>query len=141
MAQKTIQGVGGSCTMPSGFNAKLSEFSANIDLNSVDTTGFSDVGWVVHEATFMHFTGSAKGTMVYDAANSSPMPAALTGATPTLTAANGSMVLTFAVGCTWTFNAHVSKVAVTRPTQGKADITYDFEHQGGGVAQVWDETP
>ncbi len=138
--QKTIQGVGGSCTLPAGFYAKLSEFSATLDLNSVDTTGFSDVGWVVHEATFMHFSGSAKGTMVYDAASSSPAPPTLMAATPALTTANGSITLTFFTGCTWTFNGHMSKIAVTRPTQGKADITYDFEHQGGGVVQVWDET-
>lgn len=137
----TIRGTGGSITLPTGFNAKLATFSFSLEIRHVDTTGFIDTGWMTEESVCQRLSGSAAGTMIFNVASSVPVPATLMGATPALTAASGSIVLTFAPGCTWTFTGSISQVSGDRGACEKSNITYEFLHAGGGVVQVWDETP
>lgn len=138
MAAKTIQGVGGSITLPTGFGCKFNAFTCDVDLRETDTTGFIDVGWFTYEVTFMDLSGTATGTMQYDDANTTPLPATLVAATPAMGAAVGSIVLTWMTGCTWTFNGIVNRFSGSRPATDKATATYNFRHQSGGVTQVWD---
>lgn len=136
----TIQGIGGSVTLPAGFHGKIDNFTFNLDMTTVITTGFIDVGWHVHEPVIQDFTGTASGTVQFDAATTTPVPAGMMGATPDPTLAKGTITLQFTTGCTWTFTGTIKNITGARPVAGKADISYGFEHAGGGVVQVWDET-
>ena len=137
----TVRGVGGDVDLPAGFNAKLSGFSFNLEIKTVDTTGFGDEGWMTEEPVCQRLSGSATGTPIFNVASSTPVPAAIMDSTPDANAATGSIVLTFAPGCTWTFNGTINQVSGDRGACEKGNITYNFLHAGGGVVQVWDEMP
>jgi hypothetical protein len=144
MAKKNIAGVGGGLTMPTGFNAKLSAWSATYNITTEEVTGFDSGGCEEHEPVAISVSGSGTGTLQYDDSNAKPLPTALAdGAVlavgDLLTNAVGSLTLTAITGCTWAFSAVISGIAIERPAKGKATVTFNFQSTGP-ITQTWDET-
>lgn len=141
----TIQGTGGACklihlTDETGFIAKLDLWSASSDFGLLQTTGFGDKGYRTFEPTICRVKGSASGMVV----TSTPPVAA--GAIPVSPnpfvpgSCKGEVVLTAATGCTYTFNANITGLTITRPEDGKVTVSFDFSSDGV-VTQAWDVTP
>lgn len=136
MAQSTIQGVGGTVALVSGFYSKFHTWEATLNLSVVDTTGFEDNGYRTREITIADITGTATGTAIKGIANSTPVVAALLAGTLAPTNAKGSMTLTSDTGCTHAFTAVIGDIKFTRPIDGKEDITHSFQ-SSGAITQVW----
>jgi hypothetical protein len=146
MAVKTIHGIGGGVTLPTGLHLKVDGWSATYSNPSVDDTGFSDGGFLSRSsAGSVSMDGTFTGTGEFDASAKAPIPdAAADGSAMALhdldTAFKATLVLTATTGCTFTFTALVTSIAFDRPNVGKLSITVTFE-SAGPITQVWDESP
>lgn len=129
----TIAGTGGNVTI-AGYNAKMSAWSATLEIADAETTGFDDAGFRTFAPCIVSMRGSATGTCIYDVATSIPAPPVSTG-TMTLPGAV-AVVLTASSGNTYSFNAVVSNVSFDRPSDGKMGVTFDFE-SSGAVTCAW----
>lgn len=134
----TIQGTGGSVTLPGGFNAKLNTWSAQITVETVDTTGFEDNGYRTREPVLVTLTGSASGAARFSAENATPANATLLASSAGLGGAKGEVVLQAAPGCAYSFSAVMKRIALSRPVDGRCDVTFEFESTGP-IVQTWDE--
>ena len=144
MALSTIQGPGGGVTLPTGFVAKIMEWSANVEIRNVETSGFTDNGNTTYEPTAIAMSGSASGTGEYDTAvtptlSTTPFPTANFGSTPTITGWKGSLTLTAQTGCTYAGTAVFTNVRFARRFDGKLDITFDFKFTGA-ITETWAST-
>lgn len=127
----TIQGTGGNVTI-AGYNGKMVSWTANFNVETADTTGFTSSGFGEVEPVICSVEGSATAIAQYDATNTAPAPtlSGLPSASPV------AVVLTMQSGNTWSFSAVVSRVSMTRPVDGKMDLTFDFQSDGA-VTQSW----
>lgn len=126
----TIQGTNGACAI-TGYASKINQWSANIQIKVVETTGFSDGGFRTREPVQIFLEGSAAGTLTYgDAAGPAPTLSTLASLAPV------SITLTATTGKTFTFSAVVTGISITRPVDGKADVTFNFK-SAGPVTQTW----
>lgn len=144
MAKKNITGVGGSVTMPTGFNAKLASWSATLNITTEEVTGFDSGGCEEHEPVALGISGSATGTLQYDDSNAKPMPSALGDGSvlavgDLTTNLMGSLTLLAITGCSWAFTAVITGINIERPAKGKATVTFNFQ-SSGAITQTWDET-
>ena len=133
----TIQGVGASVSMPSGFGGKARAINATVEINATDTTGFSDLGWPTSEPVGpIRVAGSIDLVAEYGAADS-PVAPTLFASPVLLTAAQASMTLTFQTGCALAFTANVTSVGLTRNVRDAMGTATAFESTGA-VTQSWD---
>jgi len=135
----TIQGTLGDATLigtgaTTAFDAKLDMWSAALDTGVVQTTGFGDAGYRTHEPTIGRMSGSASGMLITEFA---PVPVLALGATFDPTKCKGSVVLTATTGHTYTFNALISNVRITRPNDGKPSVSFDFRSDGPVTQSAW----
>lgn len=127
MANTTIQGTGGSATI-TGFGAKLDIWTANLDFGGLDTTGFGDDGYGTIEGSLCGLSGSASGMMID---NTAPILAAVLAATFGVAGLKITELLLYTVGTTgYSFPAVISNVALGRPEDGKATVSFDFVSNG-----------
>ena len=127
MANTTIQGTGGSCTI-TGFGAKLDVWSATLDFGGVDTTGFGDAGWGTIEGTLCGMSGSASGMLIDETA---PMLAALVDDPAAPGSAKIAALLLYTTGTTgYSLPAVISNINIGRPEDGKATVSFDFVSNG-----------
>ena len=140
----TIQGNGGAVSLPTGFDSKESSWNLDWSCETVDTTGFGDGGFRSREPVITSFTGSVDGTLTYDASSSAPIVDSLvdgsTMAVGDLNDATGTTTFTATTGCTLAADCVVTGCSITRPVDGKADVSYSVESTGP-ITQTWDETP
>jgi len=134
----TIQGTGGSVTLPGGFNAKLNTWSAQLTVETVDTTGFEDNGYRTREPVLVTLSGSASGAARFSAEHATPANASLLGSTAGLGGAKGEVVLQAAPGCSYSFVAVMKRVSLSRPVDGRCVVSFDFDSTGP-IVQTWDE--
>lgn len=126
----TIQGTGGNVTI-GGFGGKMRSWSADIVIDTVETTGFSDAGMRTNEPVCASVRGSASAVGQYNGAGTAPMPSV--ASLPSLSTATSAIVLTAideATDSTLSFNAVVSNVKESRRFDGALEITFDFESDG-----------
>ena len=139
----TIQGLGGTIALPTGYNFKVSGWQMTHTTGTEETTGFDDGGFEVHEPVFTRFEGSATGTIEYNASNTAPLPAALADgsgmALGDLDDAKGSATLTATTGCTYAGDVIITSSAINRTAKGRGEITVNFLGSGP-LTQTWDET-
>ncbi len=136
----TIQGTDGAYTAISGFNGKIASFSGDTNITTVETTGFGDGGYEVHEPAKVGISGNATGTPTFDVANSQPIPSSLLSATAGLVNAKGTMTLQLTTGCTLTFTGVMRRVGLGMGEGEKGDLAHDFV-SSGAITIAWDETP
>ena len=127
----TIQGTGGSVTI-AGYNGKMNSWSADLSIEDVETSGFTDAVFRTFEPVIVSLTGSATATGERDTATDAPAPT-LSGLA---SAAPVAIVLTAQSGNTWSFSAVVSSVSYNRAVDGKLELTFNFE-SSGRVTQAW----
>ena len=143
MAKKNIAGVGGGFTTFTGFNGNIASWSATYTIDTEEVSGFGSGGFREHEPVAVSLSGSATGTLQYDAASASPVLAALADgaalAVGDLEGAKGTLTLTSITGCTWAFGGIFTSVSIDRPAMGKATVTFNFI-SNGPITQTWDET-
>jgi len=131
----TIQGPGGSITMPSGCNAKLGAWTATPVIETVDTTGFEDNGNHTNEPVAQVWTGSAMGTG--QSGNAGPIPQTGLGGTPDFTAYKGTVTLgAKSTTNTYSFAAVITAVPLDRVHNGKMNVMYNFI-SSGAITPVW----
>ncbi len=128
-----ISGPGGSFTSITGFNAHFSGWSASLNVTTVETTGFAEVGNRTYAPTAIVMTGSADGTGI---TASTPIAAGGIGATPSMSSYTGTITLQSASGNTQSFPAVVSLVAENRRHDGKLDYALNFV-SSGPILQTW----
>jgi hypothetical protein len=143
MATRTIQGASGTAAGTSLIQIKIVGWSAQTNLDVVDTTGPSDGGSKVFEPTAVWMSGNILGIGQFDGTNTAPIP------TGTLSPASFRIVsgspgsgitLTAATGCTYAFDAVVSGVSHGRANpSGEYQVSYDFQ-SSGPITVTWDQT-
>lgn len=145
MAATTVQGTGGAVTTPTGFNAKFLSFTATLEVEEMDTTGFGDNGWVNGEIIGAKVTGTAIGvlsTLIPVPALVLPTPAGIFGAA----SMEGTIKLTFQAATallptqdrSWEFSALITAIEVGRAEEGAGSSTYRITFESSGpVTQVW----
>lgn len=134
----TIQGTAGSVTLPTGFSAKIASWSADVQIGVADTSGFTDNGYRTKAPTIVSMVGSCSGT----ADDGSILPATLLASTALLTDLKGTLQLTAsstATSCHYTGTAIITGLDMTRPVDGKMDVTFNFKYTGT-ISQQWDES-
>lgn len=136
MSNADISGPGGNVTLPTGFTGHISAWSATVELEDVETTGFAEVGNRTFDATTVMISGAAVGTGQFASGTTTLLPSTGLGATPAMSAWKESMTLTAASGCTFVFPALIKAVALNRPQNGKLDIAYTFKSTGA-IIQTW----
>ena len=134
----TIQGSGGSVVLPGGFNAKLNNWTAQLVVETVDTTGFEDQGYRTREPVLVTLTGTASGAARFSIQNATPANADLLGESAGLGGAKGAVTLQAAPGCTYSFSAVMHKITLSRPVDGRCDVTFEFQATGP-ITQTWDQ--
>jgi hypothetical protein len=134
----TIQGSGGSVVLPGGFNAKLNNWTAQLIIETVDTTGFEDLGYRTREPVLVTLIGTASGAARFNIENATPASATLLGESAGLGGAKGDVTLQAAPGCTYSFAAVMHRITLTRPVDGRCDVTFDFQATGH-ITQTWDQ--
>ena len=134
----TIQGTGGSVVLPGGFNAKLNNWSAQITIESIDTTGFEDDGYRTREPVAVSLSGSASGAARFNVENATPANATLLGEAAGLGGAKGQVTLQAAQGCAYSFTAVMKRISLTRPVDGRCDVTFEFDATGP-ITQTWNQ--
>lgn len=133
-----ISGPGGSVTLPSGMNAHLAAWSATIELEDVETTGFVEVGNRTFDATTVMMSGAAVGTGQTGGGTASTLvSASALGTAPAMTAWKGAITLISTGGTVTTATAGYSMtaalikaVALNRAQNGKLDVAYTFKSSG-----------
>ncbi|MEM6259676.1 MAG: hypothetical protein AAGI37_15460 [Planctomycetota bacterium] len=142
MAKKTIQGLGGSVTNPTGWNFKVSGFSFTYTVLTEETTGFEDGGFETHEPVAVRWEGSMTGTLEYDDANAAPIPASMADgsgmALGDLDSAKGSSTFQAIDGCTLAGTVVVTNMPITRNTKGRGEVTLNVLGTGA-LTEAWDE--
>ena len=134
MSVADISGPGGGVTQPTGCTGHISAWSATVEMEDVETTGFAEVGNRTFDATTVMISGAYVGTG--QSGQSALLPATGLGSTPAMSAWQASMTLTAASGCTLAFTALIKAVALNRPQNGKLDIAYTFK-SSGAITQTW----
>lgn len=139
----TIEGLGGSVTLPTGWNFKVSSFSFNYQVLTEETTGFDDGGFETHEPVAVRWEGSATGTLTYDASNTAPIPAAMADgagmAVGDLANAKGTGTFQSKTGCTLAGTVVVTSMPIDRGAKTKANVTLNMLGTGA-LTQTHDET-
>lgn len=134
-----ISGPGGNVTLFTGLTGHISAWSATVEMEDVETTGFAEVGNRTFDATTIMISGAAVGTGQNGSGTTTLLPSTATGATPAMSAWKGTITLTAATGCTFSFPALIKAVALNRPQNGKLDIAYTFKSDGA-ITQTWNIT-
>ncbi len=130
MSAVSIGGLGGSVTLPTGFIFKISAWSATQNMDTVDDTGFPDVGnWHTHITTGLSLGGAAMGTG--QSGVSGPVPTSGMGSNATLQASyQGSFTLQAFTGCSYSFTGNVTMMTYGRVYNGKFDVMCSFVSSG-----------
>jgi hypothetical protein len=139
MSNTDITGPGGGVTQPTGCTGHIAAWSATVEMEDVETTGFAEVGNRTFDATTVMMSGAYVGTGQSAAGSTTLLPATALGATPAMSAWQGTLTLTATTGCTFSFNALIKAVALNRPQNGKLDIAYTFK-SSGPITQTWNLT-
>jgi len=138
MPLTTIQGPGGAWTTDGSFHGKVQGWSAVLNIEKAETTGFDDNGNVVVEGVAIQITGSATGTgRAGSGTYSAPSPSGGLGATPSMATYNANVTLSAASGATYSFPALFTAVNMNRPAKGKFDVTFNFESRGAITVGNW----
>jgi hypothetical protein len=128
--------------------AVFNTWSATVTRSVHDITGYTDIGRR-RILGLMDVTGSAGGTLKYNASNTAPNAAgspanSTTDGTVGLQAADATgadITLTFATGNTWVFKGIIDSMAATSTMGGDTTITMNFQMSGGeALVETWDET-
>jgi hypothetical protein len=120
-----ISGCGGQFVGPNGFNCKFKEWTASVDIDTENTSGFDDGAYKSNTATAIGLTGSASGWLT----TATPVPDLETDCT-VLDQFVGAFVLTADTGKTYTFNGIMTKSAVQRAAQKAGTTNYNFVSNG-----------
>lgn len=128
-----VVGTGGAASA-TGYNIKASAWTADFDMGSVDTSGFSDNGYRVREGTVVSMDGTITGSA--EGATSNPIPAAVLAATADPSAASVSVTLTAESGNTYSATCLINGVSMNRPFDGKMDMTFNYQ-SSGAITQTW----
>lgn len=133
----TIQGTGGALAAPAGFNFKLDRFAVNFVVGESRTTGFGDGGWITAEPVSRIVAGQGSGVMVA----ATPVPTDIVDAVDDHFVGSkfeGTVVLTFKAGCTWTFTATIDVVDVGRAEDAAGSSLYAISFTStGAVVPAW----
>lgn len=135
MAATTIQGSGGGVT-GSGFGGKAYSWSGTQDTGVVDVSGFTDGIYQANAATILSLSGSM--AFVADSTQA-PLATAAFGTSATLSSCTADVTLTAASGCTYSFNALLNEIAMSRPHAGRMEVTANFKNNGA-VTESWTES-
>lgn len=71
--QGHVTGNGGGVTLPSGINMEVRGWSVSLDIDQASYGTFSS-GWKYNKAKTAQMTGTVTGVLLYDGANSQPLP-------------------------------------------------------------------
>ena len=127
-------GSDGDASLPTGYKAVLNTFSATLTRATQVVTGFTDTGARRRASGVLDITGAAGGTPYKDASAASPLGIASS-------ATGGTITLTFASGCTLSFGAVFSSVALATTQDASQTVTFNFEmNDSDGPTIAWDET-
>lgn len=144
MAQTFIQGTDGNCAFGSGggtgenkHSVQFNTWSATATRTVHDVTKFADTGRR-RILGLADITGSAGGFVSHSAGN---LAIDVHGGMQAAGQVNDDIVLTFATGCTWTFEAIIDSMAASSTMGGDTTVTLNFQLAGGaGVTEAWDES-
>lgn len=138
-----ITGNGGAVTLPTGFNFKVTGWSAQYTPTTVENTGFDDAGFETHDVACTAMTATVNGVGSYDAATTAPLPASVVDgagmAVGDLASLKASLTLTATTGCSYAFTGVCTGVSFTRNAKGQLEITANYR-SSGAITQTWDES-
>lgn len=132
MAITVCRGVSGLFAL-TGHNFRARAWSANLNQELNDSTGFAQAPWRAQVGGLKSLDGSASGYLEFDAASTSPGFTAIsaTGVSGTLTAN--------ATNCTYSGTFTVSTLSPGISVDGNGTISIAFRSTGA-VTEAWDES-
>ena len=134
-ATDIVSGTTGDVTA-SGFNADIDAWTFDIQADEVAWRTFTSP---MKKKKNVAYGGSGQftGTIQYDAADTTPAPAATGGALTTASFEGVSFTLTAFTGCTYTFTGNVTGINLSRPSTDRMTGTFRFSVDGA-ITQTWD---
>jgi hypothetical protein len=136
MAITVCRGVSGLFAL-TGHNFRARAWSANLNQELNDSTGFAQAPWREQVGGLKSMDGVASGYLVFDASTTTPGFTAIsaTGATGTLTAnVNGGTNL-----CKYEGTFTVSTISPGIAVDGNGTVAVAFR-SSGAVVETWDES-
>lgn len=124
-----ISGPGGSLILTgfTGFTAHIAGWVGSMNITTVETSGFTDLGTRTYAPTALMMSGSFDGTGQTGAGANLPSA----GSAPTMTSYIGSLTLATQTGHYFAMNAVISGMTFSRRFDGKLDIAGNFLSTGG----------
>jgi hypothetical protein len=136
MPTSYLVGNDGGITFPAAHGAQFRSWDATFTRTSTEVTGFGDTG-VRRRLGIADIRGSARGSFIYDTANSKPgiQHTNFDGAAIVLAPKQAATV------CTWTFTGVVESIAGSVDKNGASELTFEFANSNGQApTESWDET-
>lgn len=134
-----VAGTTGDVTA-SGFNVDIDQWAVAVGAeDTVNYRTFSSL-WKNKKNTGYGGSGSFRGTVQFDAANTQPVPSLTGGVIDAASFEGVSLTLTATTGCTYTGTANITITNQTRDANDRMIGTFNFEFDGA-VSITWDETP
>ena len=129
----TIQGTGGAVLIDD-VSAKFTSWTASMNGELFDVTGFGDQGWQTNEIITGQVTGSAIGVIE----DTAPLAAGAFAETFGADTMTGTVLLTVETGKTWSFEASITAVELGRAEHGAGSSTFRVDFSSSGVvSQTW----
>ena len=140
-----LTGMDGAITLPTGYNAKISTWSATVSRVSLDMTSLGE-GMKNRTMGIIDMVGSAGGHMTRDVGSSTPGYVKmkelnnLAGDSITLTHLPDPDGGSATKACSIAGTCIIDNIAVTSDVNGDATITFNFMLSGGAAPTVlWEE--
>ncbi len=134
MATPLIGTAGAFVTATPIHNGRIRAWSATVDHEVNDVTGFAQAPWRNRIGGLKSLSGAASGYLEKDATNSKPNLANI--------ASDGTTIftLTAATNCTLTFAGVISQISYGQTVDGVGTVSFNFVSTST-VTESWDETP
>jgi hypothetical protein len=129
-----VSGVYGDVTLPSGHNASIATWSADLLQQLNDVTSFNDAPWGVVIGSIKRLRGSAGGFVKSNESNSTP-------GFNIISVTGGSFVLKVddTNASNYAFTGVIGRINISQDVNSVARCVFDFE-SSGAVTETWDQT-
>lgn len=136
MPRTEITGFSGAADSPTGCKFDIVAWSATLSIEQIKIPPAFGTKWTKTALGPGEFTGSLRGTVVFDASSTNPMD--LDASATSWSNLSWSATLTATTGCTFTGTLVLYNIAVERPNGGLMTITADFANAAADMADTWD---
>lgn len=123
----------------SGFNCDIDQWTFTVGAEGTISYRTFASKWLNKKNVSYGGSGSFRGTIQFDAANTQPVPSSTGGGINPASFEGVSFTLTAETGCTLTFTGNVTTTELTRIATDRMTGVFNIEADGEVSVGAWDE--